>query len=177
TYRDGPTRTQNGQDHWTNVNDPQKVKKDLVCVHPRKSAEKTLTHCIIRAMTKTLLSILLLCLSLDNVAAQQSADDYNTIFTPLKWRLIGPFRGGRSVAGCGVVGDPKTYYMGTTGCGLWKTEDMGISWRNVSDGFFKTGSVDAVAVAENDPNVVYIGMGEHAVRGVMTHHGDGVYKS
>ena len=104
-------------------------------------------------------------------------DDYNSIFKPLKWRSIGPFRGGRSVCGTGVVGDPKTYYMGTTGGGLWKTEDMGISWRNVSDGYFKTGSVGAIAVSESDPNVVYVGMGEHAVRGVMTHHGDGVYKS
>ena len=95
----------------------------------------------------------------------------------MKWRSIGPFRGGRSVAGTGVVGDPKTYYMGTTGGGLWKTDDMGISWRNISDGYFKTGSVGAIAVAESDPNVVYVGMGEHAVRGVMTHHGDGVYKS
>ena len=56
---------------------------------------------------------------------QQRADDYNTIFKPVKWRSIGPFRGGRSVAGTGVVGDPKTYYMGTTGGGLWKTDDMG----------------------------------------------------
>ncbi|HET9527901.1 MAG TPA: hypothetical protein VFO99_17130 [Pyrinomonadaceae bacterium] len=95
----------------------------------------------------------------------------------MKWRSIGPFRGGRSVAGTGVVGDPKTYYMGTTGGGLWKTEDMGLSWRSISDGYFKTGSVGAIAVAESDPNVVYVGMGEHAVRGVMTHHGDGVYKS
>jgi photosystem II stability/assembly factor-like uncharacterized protein len=115
------------------------------------------------------------------VCAQTSqtttSDDYNTIFKAAKWRSIGPFRGGRAVAACGVVGDPKTYYMGTTGGGLWKTDDMGISWRNVSDGYFKTGSVGAVAVAESDPNVVYVGMGEHAVRGVMTHHGDGVYKS
>jgi photosystem II stability/assembly factor-like uncharacterized protein len=112
-----------------------------------------------------------------NPVAAQSADDYNSIFKPVKWRSIGPFRGGRSVAGTGVVGDPKTYYMGTTGGGLWKTDDMGMSWRNISDGFFKTGSVGAIAVAESDPNVVYVGMGEHAVRGVMTHHGDGVYKS
>jgi photosystem II stability/assembly factor-like uncharacterized protein len=123
----------------------------------------------------------LLCLFVSQVSAQTpqtaAADDYNTIFKTVKWRSIGPFRGGRSVAGTGVVGDPKTYYMGTTGGGLWKTDDMGISWRNVSDGFFKTGSVGAIAVAESDPNVVYVGMGEHAVRGVMTHHGDGVYKS
>ncbi len=76
-----------------------------------------------------------------------------------------------------MIGDPKTYYMGTTGGGLWKTDNMGISWRNVSDGYFKTGSVGAVAVAPGDPNVVYVGMGEHAVRGVMTHSGDGVYRS
>ena len=67
--------------------------------------------------------------------------------------------------------------MGTTGGGLWKTEDMGISWANISDGYFKTGTVGALTVAESDANTVYVGMGEHAVRGVMTHSGDGVYKS
>ena len=101
----------------------------------------------------------------------------DSFFHPVKWRSIGPFRGGRSVAAAGVRGDVKTYYMGTTGGGLWKTEDMGVTWNNVSDGYFKTGSVGAIAVAESDPNVVYVGMGEHAPRGVMTHHGDGVYKS
>ena len=77
----------------------------------------------------------------------------------------------------GVIGDPLTYYMGTTGGGVWKTEDAGQLWNNVSDGYFKTGSVGAVAVSESDPNVVYVGMGEHAPRGVMTSYGDGVYKS
>ena len=66
---------------------------------------------------------------------------------------------------------------GTTGGGLWKTDDAGLTWKNISDGYFKTGSVGAVAVAESDPNIVYVGMGEHAVRGVMTSYGDGVYKS
>ncbi len=103
--------------------------------------------------------------------------DFNTYFKPVKWRNIGPFRGGRSVTSTGVVGDINTYYMGTTGGGVWKTDDLGILWKNISDGFFKTGSVGAIAVSESDPNVVYVGMGEHAVRGVMTHHGDGVYKS
>ncbi len=103
--------------------------------------------------------------------------DLNAQFKPVKWRNIGPFRGGRSVTATGVVGDMNTYYMGTTGGGVWKTDDLGISWKNISDGFFKTGSVGAISVAESDPNVVYVGMGEHAVRGVMTHHGDGVYKS
>jgi len=67
--------------------------------------------------------------------------------------------------------------MGTTGGGLWKTADAGHHWTNVSDGYFQTGSVGAVAVSESDPHVVYVGMGEHAPRGVMTSHGDGVYKS
>src|SRR5262245_16643605 len=132
-------------------------------------------------MSKCVITLVLLVLLIGHVCAQVSvnggAEDYNAIFKPVKWRSIGPFRGGRSVSGTGVVGDPKTYYMGTTGGGLWKTEDMGLSWRNISDGYFKTGSVGAIAVSESDPNVVYVGMGEHAVRGVMTHHGDGVYKS
>ncbi len=107
----------------------------------------------------------------------QTPVDYNAWFKPMKWRSIGPFRGGRSVAVSGVSGQIGSYYMGTTGGGLWKTEDLGISWHNISDGFFHTGSVGAVAVSESDPHIVYVGMGEHAVRGVMTHHGDGVYKS
>lgn len=96
---------------------------------------------------------------------------------PLKYRNIGPFRGGRSVAASGVVNDPLTYYFGTTGGGVWKTSDAGQHWENVSDGFFTTGSVGAVAVAESNSNIIYVGMGEHAPRGVMTSYGDGVYKS
>lgn len=103
--------------------------------------------------------------------------DTTAYFLPLKWRNIGPFRGGRSVTSAGVVGKPLVYYMGTTGGGVWKTENAGGSWTNISDGFFKTGSVGAVAVAESDPNVVFVGMGEHAPRAVMTSYGDGVYKS
>lgn len=103
--------------------------------------------------------------------------DYNEQLKTLKWRSIGPFRGGRSVAACGVPGDINTYYMGKTGGGIWKTEDMGLTWKNISDGYLKTGSVGALAVAPSDANVIYAGMGEHAPRGVMTHHGDGVYKS
>src|SRR5919197_98700 len=108
-------------------------------------------------MLKPLLSICLLCVFVVQLSAQTvpAADDYNTIFKVMKWRSIGPFRGGRANAGTGVVGDPKTYYMGSTGGGLWKTDDMGISWRNISDGYFKTGSVGAIAVSESDPNVVY----------------------
>ena len=95
----------------------------------------------------------------------------------MTWRNIGPTRGGRSVAVTGVVGDDQTYYFGATGGGVWKTTDAGITWTNISDGHLGTGSVGAVAVAESDPNVVWVGMGEHAVRGVTTSHGDGVYLS
>ncbi|WP_247237417.1 VPS10 domain-containing protein [Telluribacter sp. SYSU D00476] len=112
-----------------------------------------------------------------NTTTSPSIANYDTLFKAVKWRNIGPYRGGRSVAASGVIGDPLTYYMGTTGGGLWKTTDAGVSWQNISDGFFKTGSVGAVTVSESDPNVVYVGMGEHAPRGVMTSHGDGVYKS
>ncbi len=101
----------------------------------------------------------------------------DSLFHGLKWRNIGPFRGGRSVASSGVVGHPHTYYMGSTGGGVWKTTDDGLTWKNISDGFFKTGSVGAIAVSESDPNIVIVATGEHAIRGVMTSMGDGVYKS
>lgn len=131
-------------------------------------------------LKQLLLSVFFFSTVSGSIAQAKKDSAVNTLqdfFKPVKWRNIGPFRGGRSVTATGVVNDINTYYMGTTGGGLWKTEDMGITWTNISDGYFKTGSVGAVAVAESDPNVVYAGMGEHAVRGVMTHHGDGVYKS
>ncbi|MFN5478723.1 MAG: VPS10 domain-containing protein [Chitinophagaceae bacterium] len=96
---------------------------------------------------------------------------------PVFWRNLGPSRGGRSVTATGVKGNALTYYMGITGGGVWKTENAGQTWFNISDGYFKTGSVGAVAVSESDPNVVYVGMGEHAPRGVMTSYGDGIYRS
>ena len=94
----------------------------------------------------------------------------------MRWRNIGPFRGGRVTTAVGVPTQPLVYYFGATGGGVWKTEDAGLSWRNVSDGFFKTGSVGALAVANSDPNVVYAGMGEACVRSNFA-EGDGVYRS
>jgi photosystem II stability/assembly factor-like uncharacterized protein len=116
-------------------------------------------------------------LALNAQTKQDSSTNANNYFSSVKWRNIGPLRGGRSVCATGVLGNPLVYYMGTTGGGVWKTDDMGITWKNISDGFFKTGSVGAIAVAESDANIVYVGMGEHAPRGVMTSYGDGVYKS
>ena len=123
---------------------------------------------------KNNLQLVLLALLTTTITFAQTAEDY---LSPLKFRNIGPFRGGRSVSASGVVGDPMTYYMGTTGGGLWKTEDAGQRWNNISDGFFEMGSVGAVAVSTYNTNIVYVGMGEHAPRGVMTSYGDGVYKS
>ena len=98
-------------------------------------------------------------------------------YNNIEWRNIGPFRGGRSVTSSGVIGYPNVFYMGTTGGGLWKTTDYGSNWKNISDGFFNTGTVGSVSVSESDPNIVVVGMGEHAARGVMTSMGDGVYIS
>jgi len=104
-------------------------------------------------------------------------DKYDqSLYKAMTWRCIGPFRGGRATAVAGIPSQPYTYYFGATGGGVWKTEDGGLSWVCVSDGFFKTGSVGAIAVAEVDPNVVYVGMGESPMRGNVS-HGDGLYKS
>jgi len=100
-----------------------------------------------------------------------------SLYQSMKWRNVGPFRGGRCVAVTGVPGNPLVYYMGATGGGVWKTDDGGISWSNITDGYLHVGSVGAIAVAPSDPNVLYVGTGEHAVRGTMTSHGDGVYRS
>ncbi len=106
---------------------------------------------------------------------QQEID--TTLFSGLKWRNIGPYRGGRSVAVEGIADQPLVYYMGSTGGGMWKTTDAGNTWDNISDDDFVSGSVGAIGISLSDPNVIYVGMGEHAVRGVMTSHGDGMYKS
>ena len=94
----------------------------------------------------------------------------------LEWRLIGPFRGGRSVAVAGHPTDRLVFYFGACDGGVWKTTDGGIYWRNVSDGWFNTASIGAVAVSESDPSVVYAGTGEACIRGNVS-HGDGVYRS
>ncbi len=92
------------------------------------------------------------------------------------WRCIGPFRGGRVVAVAGDPVEPASFYFGACAGGVWKTTDAGTYWENVSDGFFKTAAVGAIAVSDSDPNVVYVGMGESCIRGDVS-HGDGVYRS
>jgi len=100
----------------------------------------------------------------------------STILNTYKWRSVGPLRGGRSIAVAGVKGQPKVGYFGATGGGLWKTTDGGENWAPVTDGQITSASVGAVAVPETEPNTVYIGMGESAIRGDIM-PGDGVYKS
>ncbi len=94
----------------------------------------------------------------------------------LKWRCIGPSRGGRVVAVAGDANDPMVAYFGACAGGVWKTTDGGVYWRNVSDGFLKTAAVGAIAVARSDSNVIYAGMGETTIR-LDVSYGDGVYKS
>lgn len=107
--------------------------------------------------------------------AQQAAQ--SNPLSGLRWRNIGPFRGGRSVAVAGVASQPNVYYFGGTGGGVFKTTDGGVNWTPVSDGQpFGTGTVGAIEVSQSDPNVVYVGMGESCIRGNFS-HGDGVYKS
>ena len=94
----------------------------------------------------------------------------------IEFRLLGPFRGGRVGAVAGDPHDKQVFYFGSTGGGVWKTYDGGIYWQNVSDGHFQRASVGAIAVAQADPNVIYVGMGESCIRGNVS-HGDGVYRS
>src|SRR5579859_7275897 len=115
---------------------------------------------------------LILILSLTFLHAQ----DLSTLKT-IKYRQIGPFRGGRVTAVTGVDSQPNTFYFGGVGGGVWKTIDGGNSWEPITDGQgFGTGDVGAIAVSEADPNIIYVGMGEAPIRGNVS-HGDGMYKS
>src|SRR3954464_8730565 len=98
------------------------------------------------------------------------------IWKSLRWRSVGPDRGGRSIAVSGVKGQPKVGYFGATGGGLWKTTDGGTTWAPVTDNQLTSASVGAVAVSESNPDIVFIGMGESCIRGNIM-PGDGVYKS
>ena len=109
----------------------------------------------------------------DKTALSSSNTAY---FNGLKWRNIGPFRAGRSLAVAGHADQPLTYYFGATGGGVWKTTDGGNEWLPVSDSTFTSSSVGAITVAPSDPNVVYVGMGEADMRSNIS-FGDGMYKS
>lgn len=97
------------------------------------------------------------------------------LYSSLEYRLVGPFRGGRSAAVTGVPGEPNLFYFGATGGGVWKTANGGRSWKNISDGYFG-GSIGAVEVAKSDPNVIYVGGGEKTLRGNVS-SGYGIWKT
>lgn len=106
----------------------------------------------------------------------QRANDVNVLLDALKWRCIGPPRGGRVVAVAGDPVNPMTFYFGACAGGVWKTTDGGVYWRCVSDGFLTSATIGAIAVAPSDPNVVYAGTGETTIR-VDVSYGDGLYRS
>ena len=110
------------------------------------------------------------------VSAQNLSSVDPTFYENYKWRNIGPNRGGRSLGCSGSPGRLNEYYFGATGGGLWKTVDGGNEWFPVTDGQISCSSIGAVAVAETNPDIVYIGGGEIQLRGSIT-QGDGVYKS
>ena len=130
------------------------------------------------------LAFVILVTSITAVAgdlAAQQARDPNVVFDPalfhaLEFRSVGPSRGGRVTAVAGVPDDLFTFYMGSTGGGVWRTTSGGERWENVSDGYFEAGSIGAIAVAESDPNVLYVGTGSACIRGNVS-TGIGVYKS
>ncbi|WP_411766048.1 VPS10 domain-containing protein [Winogradskyella sp. A3E31] len=115
----------------------------------------------------------LLSLSLCSNIEAQNFDESQ--YDALEYRLVGPFRGGRSAAVTGVPGKPNLFYFGATGGGIWRTTDGGRSWENISDGFFG-GSIGSISVAKSDANVIYVGGGEKTVRGNVS-SGYGVWKS
>src|SRR5579862_7638804 len=109
--------------------------------------------------------------------AAVQAETYNpALWSGMRYRMIGPERGGRVTTVTGVASQPYTFYMGSTGGGVWKTTDAGHTWVNVSDGFFAVASMGAVEVSLSDPNIVYAGTGSSKIRSNVS-IGRGIYKS
>ena len=130
---------------------------------------------------KSLLSVLLTLSIINSVysqkrSIQKNIQSYNKeLYSSIKYRLVGPFRGGRAGTISGVINNQNLYYMGTAGGGVWKTEDAGNTWEPISDGYYG-GSIGALAVSESDPNIIYVGEGEQTLRGNVS-SGMGMWKS
>lgn len=132
-------------------------------------------------LTKAGIALLALCLFTVTGESQRRKKSQTTpeipadLYSSLEYRLVGPFRGGRSAAVTGVPGNPNLFYFGATGGGVWKTLNGGRSWENISDGYFG-GSIGAVEVAKSDANVIYVGGGEKTLRGNVS-SGYGIWKT
>src|SRR3954467_15937699 len=113
---------------------------------------------------RILLASILAIVTLQPTSAQQTPD----LSGALRWRNIGPYRGGRVTAVAGIASQPLVYYMGATGGGVWKSDDAGTVWTNVSDGFLRSGSVGAISVSQSNAIIVYVGMGEACLRGNLS---------
>lgn len=118
------------------------------------------------------LFLTVLCFAFTPLNAQSVSPD---LFSGLKWRLIGPFRGGRAVAAAGVAGDPNTFYFGAVDGGVWKTTNAGVTWVPIFDKQ-TVASIGAIAIAPSDPKIIYVGTGESDIRSDLA-SGDGVYRS
>ena len=102
--------------------------------------------------------------------------DTESLYESLEWNFVGPYRGGRSTTAVGLDSKPYTFFMGTTGGGVWKTNDAGNTWNNVSDGQITAGSIGAIAISPSDENIIYVGTGSADPRGNIS-SGNGMYKS
>jgi len=132
---------------------------------------------------KKILSILILFIISSDVLAQRknrkNNSSSNTIsfeIPDINWRSVGPYRGGRSATVTGSTNSKSTFYFGATGGGVWKTTNSGVTWKNISDGYFG-GSIGAVTASESDPNIIYVGTGEKTVRGNVSPGYGGFWKS
>jgi len=134
-----------------------------------------------RGLATALVAITLLLAGVSaRVTTTDQADANQTVapasFQDLRWRNVGPSRGGRATAYAGVRQQPHVFYMGPTGGGVWKSEDYGVSWRPISDGQISTGSIGWIEVAPSNPDIVWVGTGSAAIRSNVI-IGRGVYKS
>ena len=129
-----------------------------------------------RPLRFALTVFLTLCLCIFHGAARLLAQQVDpNLFSGMKWRMIGPYRGGKVNAVAGIPGDPATYYFGANGGGVWKTTDGGTVWKPIFDSQ-PVASIGALALAPSNPNIIYVGSGENNVYSDIT-YGNGVYKS
>ena len=125
---------------------------------------------------RILLYQLIFLLTFINTPSYSQENSTEDLYKSLEWNFVGPYRGGRSTTVSGIISKPYTFFMGTTGGGVWKTTDAGNSWKNISDGQITVGSIGAIAVAPSDENIVYVGTGSADPRGNIS-TGNGMYKS